>query len=238
MPPEIVGARPGDSACAGWIQSPAFDLTFFILSPMAGLLLLLASPTGVGPVLAIAAATLIGGPHYLATYSFYFWDDTAGYHRERWIAYFLVPILIVAAVGIVALFHIPFVIIVVVYFWNAFHVSRQSCGILTIYRQHAGVSDPQQKSAANAAIISTNGAMAFANIEWYPALHDFLSLPSPLVPVLLSQAVILAAVVCLARLALALYRRSRNGPAFTVPEVAFLGTSLLLFHPYLWIEDF
>src|SRR5687767_8888434 len=48
--------RPHPQALqARWIESPGFDLAFFILSPLAGLALLLAYPF-VGPVAAIAAA--------------------------------------------------------------------------------------------------------------------------------------------------------------------------------------
>ena len=86
----------------GWIESPAFDLAFLILSPLAGLAVLLASLVHSNALLGLVAATMIGGPHYLATYSFYFWDDTAAYHRRRWIAYFVVPVLIVLAVGAIA----------------------------------------------------------------------------------------------------------------------------------------
>src|SRR5262245_11398011 len=91
----------------GWIESRAFDLGCFILSPLVGLVFLLLYPVYGSTMLALAAVALLGGPHYLATYSFYFWDDTAEYHRRRWVAYFLVPILIVAAVGVVAYFRIP-----------------------------------------------------------------------------------------------------------------------------------
>jgi hypothetical protein len=220
----------------GWIASPAFDLTFFILSPLAGLALLL-SPGDGNTLLALAAATLIGGPHYLATYSFYFWDDTAAYHRQRWIAYFVVPILIVVAVGVVAWFQIPVVIIVVIYFWNAYHVARQSCGIQSIYRHQAGAFNPRLKTITNAAIISTNLAMATAHLDWYPALHDFLSKPSPYVPDLLSYGALIFAVVSLARLGISMLQRQRQGPAFSAAELAFLATSLLLFHPYLWVRD-
>src|SRR6516162_2775365 len=153
------------SVSGGWIESPAFDLAYFILSPLAGLALLLVSPSDGNSLLALAAATLIGGPHYLATYSFYFWDDTAAYHRRRWFAYFVVPILIVAAVGVIAWFEIPVVIIVVIYFWNAYHVARQSCGIQSIYRHRAGALDPSLKAVTNAAIISTSLAMAVAHLD-------------------------------------------------------------------------
>lgn len=226
-----------DAAQAGWIQSPAFDLLFFILSPLAGLALLLATRDGGMTVLSIAAATLIGGPHYLATYSFYFWDDTATYHRQRWVAYFVVPILIVVAVGIIAWLRVPIVIVVVIYFWNAYHVARQSCGIQTIYRHRAGVSDERHKRVTNAAILSTSFAMALAHLDWYPGLHALLMKPSPYLPDILSKGALVWAAVSLGRLAVAMADRYRRGPAFTAGELGFLGTSLLLFHPYLWVRD-
>ena len=225
------------SVSGGWIESPAFDLTYFILSPLAGLALLLVSPSGGSSLLALAAATLIGGPHYLATYSFYFWDDTAAYQRRRWVAYFVVPILIVLAVGIVAWFQIPVVVIVVIYFWNAYHVARQSCGIQSIYRHRAGVSDARLKTVTNAAIISTNLAMALSHLDWYPALHEFLTRISAYLPHLLSYGTIAAAVFSLTRLAISMSQRQRKGPPFSAAELAFLATSLLLFHPYLWVRD-
>jgi len=237
-----VGAAEGSAIKAGsmrdgWIESPAFDLTFFILSPLAGLALLIA-PTGRGnTLLGLIVATMIGGPHYLATYSFYFWDDTASYHRQRWVAYFVVPVLIALGVGAVAWFGIPVVIIVVIYFWNTYHVARQSCGIQSIYRHKAQAFDPRLKTITNTAIISTNLAMAVAHLDWYPALHEFLARASPALPEALSYGACFWAVVALARLGTAMVQRHRRGPAFHKAELAFLVTSLLLFHPYLWVRD-
>jgi hypothetical protein len=230
-------ASQAQSASDGWIESPAFDLAFFILSPLAGVALLLVSPAEGNSLMALAAATLIGGPHYLATYSFYFWDDTANYQRRRWVAYFVIPILIVLAVGIVAWFQIPVIVIVVIYFWNAYHVARQSCGIQSIYRHRAGAFDPRLKAVTNAAIICTNLAMALAHLDWYPALHAFLIRISPFLPDLLSYGAIAAAVFSLTRLTFSMFQRHRQRPAFTTAELAFLATSLLLFHPYLWVRD-
>jgi hypothetical protein len=224
-------------APGGWIASPAFDLIFFILSPLAGLVLLFVSPVEGSNLITLAAATLIGGPHYLATYSFYFWDDTAEYHQRRWVAYFVVPILIILAVGVIAWFKIPAIIVAVIYFWNAYHVARQSCGIQSIYRHRAGAFDPRFKTVTNAAIISTNLAMAVSHLDWYPALHTFLSKLSPPLPGLISNGAVLIAVISLVLLAIAMFQRYREGPAFKVAELAFLATSLLLFHPYLWIQD-
>ena len=210
---------------------PSFDLAFFILSPLVGFVLLLASTGGGSTILALAAATLIGGPHYLATYTFYFWDDTAAYHRKRWAAYFVVPILIVLAVGAVAWFAIPAVIMVIIYFWNAYHVARQSCGIQSIYRHRAGAFDPRLKTITNAAIISTSIAMTVSHLEWYPTLHTFLSNRSPYLPDLLFYGALAAAAVSLIRLGISMIQRHRHGPSFSMAELAFLATSLLSFTP-------
>ena len=230
-----LGARTTGSD--GWIQSQGFDLAFFILSPIAGLAVIFAAPTSIGPVLALVAATLIGGPHYIATYSFYFFDDTAAYQKQRWVAYFLVPILIVFAVGVVALFEIPAIVVVVVFFWNAFHVARQSCGILSIYRRRAGYGDQRHRAVTNFAILSTSFAMALAHIDWYPPLNNTLLKLSPYLPVFLSRLTLAAAVVSLAALGVSIVRRLRSGSRYTIAEAGFLITSLLLFHPYLWVEE-
>jgi hypothetical protein len=233
---EIGGLNRQGASPSRWIESARFDLSFFVLSPLVGLAFLLAYPAG-GALLAIAAATLIGGPHYLASFSFFFWDDTAAYHRDRWVVHFLIPVVIVVFVALVAIFQIPAIIVLVIYFWNAYHVSKQSCGILSIYRHRAGVFDLRHRSVANAAIISTSMCMALWHTEWYPALHQILSIPSPSAPALLWQASALAAGASLIALSISLYRRYREGTGPGAIELSFLFTSLTLFHPYLWVED-
>jgi hypothetical protein len=219
-----------------WIESRAFDCAFFILSPLAGLALLAAFPFG-GPPLAVAAAAMIGGPHYLASFTFFLWEDAAEYHRRRWIIHFVVPVAIVVFVACVVLFRIPAVIMLLIYFWNGYHVARQSCGILSIYRLRGGCFDDRHKRIANAAILSVSLAMLVWNLEWYAALHDVVSAPFAALPRLLWIGFAVAAVVSLAALAWSMRARYRAGIAPTAPEWAFLATSLLLFHPYLWVRD-
>lgn len=219
-----------------WIRSASFDLAFLILSPLAGLALLLAYPVS-GSFASIAVATMIGGPHYLASLSFYFWDDSKPYYRRRWITFFAGPVLLVVFVILVLTFKIPAVLLVLIYFWNAYHVSRQSCGILSLYRHRARVRDTRQKTLANAAILTTNMSMALAHTEWYPTLHRFLSRPFAMLPEILWYVVAGAAAASLVALAVSLVRRERAGKGPSAAELAFLASSLLLFHPYLWIKD-
>jgi hypothetical protein len=226
-------ARP---AAGPWIESRAFDLACFILSPLAGLAVLLAYPVG-GPQLAVAAAALIGGPHYLASYTFYFWDDAAEHHRRRWVVHFVVPVAIVVCVAGLVQLGIPAILSFIVYFWNAWHVARQSCGILSIYRIRGGCFNDWHKRIANAAIISVSLSMATWNLDWYPTLHDWLARVSPVLPQVLRITFAGSAAVSLAALAVSFYRRWREGTAPGLPETAFLATSLTLFHPYLWVRD-
>jgi hypothetical protein len=63
-----------------WIQSAWFDGCFFLLSPLAGLVLV-AGHLWLAPrasaLLALAGFYFIGMPHYLSTLTFYFGDDSS-----------------------------------------------------------------------------------------------------------------------------------------------------------------
>jgi hypothetical protein len=188
-------------------------------------------------MLALVAGSMLGIPHYVSTFAFFFWDETREYHRARWALFFGGPVLIVATLVCVALFRVPFVIQVVVYVWNTFHVARQSCGILSIYRQRANVKDPGLKPIVNGAVMWTSFALAFWNIQWYPTLNRFLTLIWPQLPQAVWVVTATGAAIALARLAISLGQRFRGANPPLLPEMVFLATSLLLFHPYLWIQD-
>ncbi len=233
-PLDRLAERPGGSL--DWIQSPRFDLTFFILSPLLGLAVLLAAPGGPS-LLALTIGVTFGIPHYLATFTFFCWDENRAYHKLRWLAFFGGPVLIVLTVGALARFRVPYILQVVIFAWNTWHVSLQNCGISSIYRHRAGARDPQLKEIANSAIISTSAALAFWNIPWYPTLNNFLTLLSPALPQAIHLGFAALAAVCLVRLGRSLWARFRTDSPPSGPELCFLATSLVLFHPYLWIRD-
>jgi hypothetical protein len=232
VPAVTTGPRTADS----WIKSPGFDLAFFILSPLIAMPVLLTARAEFDPV-ALIFVTLLGVPHYLSTFVFFFWDESRAEQRARWAVFFGGPALIVSTIACAAVFRIPYVIQVVVFVWNTFHVARQSCGILSIYRHRAGVKDRGVKPVVNSAVISISAAMAFWNIAWYPTLHRFMSLLWVGLPRTVSAITAAVAIVALARLAVSLRRRFQSDDPPGAPEMAFLATSLLLFHPYLWMRD-
>src|SRR5262245_57253000 len=231
-PAALAGPPPGRAA---WIESPAFDLGFLILSPLVALPIIVASLAGnttatvFGVVLALA--------HYLSTFSFFFWDENQPRHRARWAAFFLGPFVIVVVFWTLLTLRVPLVIQVVLFFWNTYHVALQSCGLASLYRHRSGVRDPAQKPVVNGAILCTTLALALWNIETHEEVQPVLAAVSPSLPLILKVATAGVAAVCLIRLVLALRERSRVGQPATGPELAALVTASVMFHPYLWARN-
>jgi len=219
---------------AAWIQSAGFDLAFFVLVPLltlplvAGILMGARWLTLFGFLLAIA--------HYLSTFTFFFWDENRAYHRARWLAFFGGPVVIAGAFFLLVSLRSPLMQLALLA-WNTYHVGRQSCGLLSLYRHRAGVTDPLQKELANHAILLANAWFVLWNLETHNEVFPLLTALGPGVPALLFGGCAALAVLALVRLALGLRARAAAGAPPALPEVAMIGMSLLLFHPYLWIAD-
>src|SRR5213076_3620972 len=85
-------------------------------------------------VIAVGGGTILAFAHYMSSYAFYFWNENREYHRSRWLAFFAGPVIIAATYVALIAFEVPYIIQFVLFFWNTFHVARQNCGILSIYR--------------------------------------------------------------------------------------------------------
>jgi len=218
-----------------WIESARFDLLFFILSP------LLAIPIGIGIEHRMSRLLIVGFllafPHYFSSLAFYFWDERREYYRRRWMAFYLGPVILGAAFGVMYYTNVPIIIQFILFFWNAFHVARQSCGILSIYRHSTGVHDVAHRNAANHAIISVCVWLACWNIGTHPQVYPALVMVHPKLPLAVFVTGATISAIMLIRLAVSIARRVREGRAPALPEALFLTTSILFFHPYIWMQD-
>jgi hypothetical protein len=211
-----------------------YDVAFFILSPVLGTLAVIWALTLPGGAAMIVAVTfLLAIPHYLSSLSFFLGDENRAYYRRRAPVFFGGPVLIVLAVLLLRGSGIHAPVLVTLFVWNVYHVSQQSHGILSIYRR-LNNGPPSERPVARLAILSVNATMAF----WFPThfapLYDALRSVHPLLPWALPW---ITAPIAAASLGVLGYRMLRRRQSVTVPEGAFLGTSLLLFHPYLWVQD-
>lgn len=223
-------------ASRGWIHSRALDLPLFVLSPLAGAALALFALGFPGWAYRAAAAAgfLLAIPHYLTTFTFFLGDEDRAYYKSRLAAVAGGPLVILASVVAlrVAGFHGP--VLVTMFVWNLYHAALQSAGIQSLYRRLNGGPD-EERRRAKYAILFVNAAMAFWHIDRFPPLYGMMSGIAPFVPDLARAALVAGALWWLGALAVALARRARPMAA---PEASFLATSLLLFHPYLWVRDF
>jgi hypothetical protein len=237
------GAYPLDIAApaaprrpaAGWVESPAYDLSFFILAPALTLPLVVGSLLG-WRLAALAGFSLAFG-HYMTTFSFFFWDENRLRHRTRWAAFLGGPVFIFAAFWLLFAFEVPVVVQLVLFFWNTYHVALQSCGLVSIYRHRAGVLDPGQKATVARAVLSANLWFALWNIETHEEIAPVLAALSPRLADALRLALGVVAALFLARLARSLLDRSAAGRGARLPELGAILAALLLFHPYLWARS-
>ncbi len=217
-----------------WIVSPAFDVFLLIFAPLATLPIMAGLYFRI-PILAIGGGMTLAFAHYSSSLSFYFWDENRDYHRKRWLAFFAGPVLLGAAYILLLGLRVPYVIQFVLFFWNTWHVSRQNCGVLSLYRTRAGASDPVQKSAANRAIIAVSLFLAVWNIQTHKEVAALFGLASFAdLTLLVKIGTALAAVFFCGQLAIAMVRRKEK---LGLPEGLFLASSLVFFYPYIFIHN-
>ena len=218
-----------------WIESARFDLVFFTLAPLVTLPIAIGIEHHVMRLLAIGF--LLAFPHYFSSLAFYFWDERRDYYRRRWLAFYGGPVILGASFAILFYTKVPIIIQFILFFWNAYHVARQSCGILSIYRNGAGVHEARHRDAANFAIISVCIWLALWNIGTHPQVFPALIAIHPKLPLIVFLATGAVALFALARLLISIFDRAREGKGLALPEALFLLTSILLFHPYIWMKD-
>jgi hypothetical protein len=232
--PAVIAPAGIISKDRGWIESPFYDLSLLTLSPIAGLLVIaLERGMRLGPHVGVLAVYFVGIPHYLSTFTFYLGDQNRSHYRARWAAFFLGPLIIFASVFALRVLDVSGVVQSVIFTWNIYHVSLQSAGILSIYRR-LNAGQQKEKLWAHLTILFVNATMAFWFLQYFHPLYSFMVRIHPAMPLALRYAFLMAAIVAGTGYAIQLARRP--GP-IGVSERAFLISSLLLFHPYLWLQD-
>jgi hypothetical protein len=223
---------PAQRTMGGWIVSPAFDLFLLILVPLLTLPIVAGYYLGYR-TLAFAAVLTLTFAHYCSSFVFYFWDENKAYYRERWLAFFAGPFILAGVYSLLVLTGGPYIVAAALFFWNAFHVARQNCGILSIYRHRAGVTDMLQKRVANRAIIATSLFLAVWNIETHREVTSLLaSIPLDWGPLLRLITGVVAA-IAVADLIRVVWRRSAHGETPHGPEALFLLAGVGFFVPFL-----
>ena len=149
-------------------------------------------------------------------------------------AFFGGPAFISVAVIVLWVLRFPPVIQAAVFTWNVWHVARQNGGILAMYRR-LNRGSRAERAPAHTAILGVSAAMATWNIARHPSVGRPLAALHPNAAHLLAIAFLGIGLVALAIL---LRRLAQREHAVGAQEIGFLASSLLMFHPYLWVADY
>ncbi|HKB78850.1 MAG TPA: hypothetical protein VKH35_03960 [Thermoanaerobaculia bacterium] len=219
-----------------WIESPLYDSLFFLAAPLLGALYLLASLYA--PHLKIIPGIFftIGMAHYLSTFSFYLGDDNRADYRSHLMAFLIGPIALLTAAGLMRISPLLPLLLSVIYLWNVWHISLQSCGILSVYR-HLNGAPRDEKRFANALLLSIAAALVAWRIDAFDPLRGLLIRISPHLPALLFDAALIALTALAATYIYRVFHRARIGSPLRGSEALFLGSSMLLFHPFAWASN-
>jgi hypothetical protein len=217
----------------GWIESPKYDLWLLSLPPLLGLLICTFAWRFDPVVISGASLFILGMPHYLSTYSFYLDDKNMAYAKTRKAAFFIGPLLIVLLLTAGLKFKFYLLIAIWVDAWNVFHVSRQSAGILSVYRHLNGGDNRLEKLPANLALIGISAGLYSMGIDRQQSFSHYLSmLPWDVAPYIGPGLLLLG----FGGLVVLMVRMSRRSINILSPEMLFLATSALLFLPYVVLE--
>jgi hypothetical protein len=218
---------------AAWIHSAGFDFLLLICAPLVTLPIFAGIYLRI-PFLAIGCAFALAFSHYMSTLAFYFWNDNREYYRSRWLAFFAGPLILAIIYGLLIGLEVPYIVQVALLGWNTWHVARQNCGILSIYRSRGGVFNPVQKNAANNAILAISCFLALWNIQTHREVMGFFGWFSNDLSWIVKVVAGAVAAFYVAQLAIALLRRKEP---LGLAEGLFLAASLGFFYPYLFIKD-
>lgn len=225
--------EPANAQNRGWIQSPRYDLALLALSPLLGIAVCGIAWAVPAVVLGGASLFLLGMPHYLSTYTFYMDDSNLAYYRTRKVAFFLGPVLVVGFLTLALALHFYLLVAVVVDTWNVFHVSRQSNGILSVYRHLGGGDNQSERLPANVALLAVSGGLYAVHIAKQPSFaHYFRYVPFDVAPYLGPVLLVVGG----SALAVLLVRMKRRQTPVARSELVFLGASLVLFAPYVILD--
>jgi hypothetical protein len=223
----------GPSPRRGWIQSPAYDLALLSLVPLLGLAVWGLSGLVSAAVLSPAIFFILGMPHYLSTYTFFMDEENRAYCRGRRVAFFLGPVIVVAGLTLSLRWHFYLLVALVVDAWNLVHVSRQSAGILSVYRHLGGGDNRREKVPANLCLLSLAAALYFVHIDKQDSFTFFLRrLPFDIIPHLAPFFFLVGG----AALAVLVNRMRSRRNSIPLSELAFLAGSLALFVPFILID--
>ena len=243
---EAEAARPisfGARATFNYVHSPLFDWTFFLAPFWASLLylgLITAFPAHVALIFVLSYIVL-AETHFASTWTIYLDPDNRREYRARQSVYYWVPLGIMAGCVLLAWAVSLKVTLLFGALVSGVHVTRQSTGIVALYRAKARQLEPAHKRWENLTLYLASGTfLAIGFRRFYVGPSSSFGVLSqafhPLIPLLDAgiAALALGALFSVGRVVLLEARRVQENKELSASKLVALGYSVFLYSPYLF----
>lgn len=213
-----------------WVVSPRFDLGFFILPFVLGLAyfgLVTQFPAFAFP-LTVIVWILFAQTHFGSTWFMYADKKNRAYYKEHPFIYYVFPALIFLLALFIGKLSLS-LLLAIVSVASLYHVSRQSIGILQIYRAKNKEFDPLERRVELLTIFGWALFSAGFGSAQLPGFEQLMTLFGAVIEPVLA---ILLGLTLGGTLFILLKAVERETNSF--PKTAFLAGSFLTYTPYLY----
>lgn len=213
-----------------WVVSKKFDLTFFLLPFLMGgvYFLLIYFFPAYALIITAVVWVVFAQAHFGSTWFIYFDKKNREYYRQHPFTYYVMPLAVAAAVLSIGYVNLT-LLVVLISIASLYHVTKQSYGVLQLYRMKNGESSPTERQTEKLALFGWS--LWFGG---YGAFHlpDFRQFIVP-VEALVRVGLWALFIVC-ALLTVLMIKQFLARPKNSAQKNIFLLASLALYSPYLY----
>src|SRR3989338_3116003 len=213
-----------------WVVSKKFDLAFFLFPFLMGVvyfLLIYFFPAFALPITAVVWV-VFAQAHFGSTWFIYFDKKNRQYYREHPIRYYVMPLVVAVAVLYLGYVNLT-LLVVLISIASLYHVTKQSYGVLQLYRMKNGESSAGERQTEKMALFGWS--LFFGG---YGAFHlpDFSQFILPVET--LARIGLWALFAVCAGLTILMVKQFIVRRQNSIQKNVFLVASLLLYSPYLY----
>jgi hypothetical protein len=213
-----------------WVVSRKFDLSFFLLPFLLGLvyfLLILFLPAYVFIITAIVWV-VFAQTHFGSTWFLYLDKKNREYFNKNKFVYYIMPLIILASVLYVGWYNLA-LLVIIISIASLYHVTKQSYGILQLYRMRNQEFDKAEKQDEMIALFGWSIFFAGFGAFQLPDFRQYIVPIENLVRIGL-WALFIVMIFYTLKLVYQFIKRKQN----SVQKNVFLIGSLILYSPYLY----
>ena len=234
-----VSTNAQSKALVPWIFSGQRDFFFFFAATFLGVaygFITNTIPT-ISELGNLVIYSCLGLAHFGSTWAYYLDQEYREYFKSHKVIFYVIPIiLILVTMGLIGSGLVD-VLMIITYWFSGFHVMKQNTGFASIYRTRIGDRAPASRQIDNTVIMGFSALCLLGRPQIFTDFGYEYIFRTPWMGYALAAAAILMGLVFIYWVSQILSSVKEKGMA-AVPRFLFVITSIVMFLPFLFVEDF